>query len=230
MASTVFPVITFLLFVLLIWAAILFYKNPSWALAMLIPLLAWLIYDALVIALGNVLGEGSMLEVLTRLRYLLRAIMTPFLLIVAFDQASRAKARLAADPLASLVIWGIVIALVGLGIAQIFSGFGLEPTVIEGITRYKEVESFGTPYSALVTMAFLVILGVVVFLKTRTPWQLPGALLMLASLVVSASSLPSLMPAAASVILALGFLFTEKKQAILKVNQTKKRWNSTHKN
>ena len=220
MASTVFPVITFMLFVLLIWAAILFYKNPSWALAMLIPLLAWLIYDALVIALGNVLGEGSMLEVLTRLRYLLRTIMTPFLLIVAFDQASRAKVRLTTDPLALLVIWGIVIVLVGLGIAKIFSGFGLEPVVLEGLTRYKEVESFGTPYSALATMAFLVILGGVVFLKTRTPWQLPGALLMLASLVVSASSLPSLMPAAASVILALGFLLTEKKLQKISPNPT----------
>lgn len=211
MASIVFPVITFMLFVLLIWAAIMFYKNPSWALAMLIPLLAWLIYDALVLAVGNVLGEGALLEVLTRLRYLLRTVMTPFLLIVAFDQASRAKVRLTNQPLASLVVWSLVIALVILGIAKIFSGFGLEPVVLEGLTRYKEVESFGTPYSALATMAFLVILGVVVFLKTRTPWQLLGALLMLANLIVSPSSLPSFIPAAASVILVLGFLLTEKK-------------------
>ena len=218
MASTVFPVITFILFALLIWAAIMFYKTPSWALAMLIPLLAWLIYDALVIVVGNALGEGALLEMLTRLRHLLRAVMTPFLLIVAFDQASRAKVPLTADPLASLVVWGIVIALVILGIAKIFSGFGLEPVVLEGITRYKEVESFGTPYSALATMALLVVFGGLVLLKTRASWQLLGALLMLASLVISASSSPSFMPAAASVMLVLGFLLTEKKLQKLSPN------------
>jgi hypothetical protein len=209
MASNLYWVIFSLLFLCLIWASWMFYKYPSWALAMLLPLLAWLMFDPLVLAVGNLLGEGSTLQVLSYLRYLLRALATPFLLIIAFDQAKRACVKWMDDPLMMLVLGIVILGLLVLGLVQGFMGVHLEITELEGIKQYKEEEPLGWPLAAIVTMAVMASLGFAVFLKIRAPWLLLGSLLMLIGLLVPA--LLSAAIAATSVALVLGVLLTEIK-------------------
>jgi hypothetical protein len=198
------------LFLLGIWAALMFYEYPSWALAMLLPLLAWLIFDPLVLAVGNVLGEGSTLHMLSSLRYLLRALATPFLLVIAFDQAKRARVKGMDDPLLILVLGVVLPALVVLGIVQGYTGFSLEPVVLEGIKQYKEDTPLGLPLAALATMALIALLGAGVFFKARAPWLLLGGLLMLAGVLAPVLALPAAILAATSVAFVLCLLLMER--------------------
>ncbi len=210
MATTLYQAVTGLLFLLLIWAAVMFYKNPSWALAMLLPLLAWLIFDPLVMALGNKLGEGSMLYVLTWLRYVLRVLAMPFLLIVAFDQVRRARVDWASDPLASLGVWVVALVLVALGFVRAFwGGFGMEITELDGIKQYKEVEAIGLPIAAIITLAIITLFGVLAFMKTRSPWLLLGALAWLMAIILPATMIPSVLAAVASAFFVIGVLLSE---------------------
>lgn len=210
MAITVYQSVTAILFVCLIWAAVLFYKNPSWALAMLLPLLAWMIFDPLVLALGNKLGEGSMLYILTWLRYLLRVLALPFLLVVAFDQLRRARVGWATDPLANLGVWAGAFLLVGIGFARTYwGGLGLEVTELEGIKQYREVESLGFPFAAVITLLLLTVFGGTIFKATRVPWLLLGALLWLVAVALSAGILPPVAIALASAVFVVGVLLTE---------------------
>jgi O-antigen ligase len=213
MAANLYWFIVGILFLLGIWAAVMFYKYPSWALAMLLPLLAWLLFDPLVLALGNGLGEGATLQALSYLRYLLRALATPFLLVVAFDQAKRLRVKWTEDPLTLLLLSVVILALVVLGVVKGFLGFTLEPVVHEGIKQYKEDTPLGLPLAAIVTMALIAVLGVGVFLKARAPWLLGGALLVLLGLLapLATVSWPAVVLAASSVALVLGFLLTERK-------------------
>lgn len=212
MASNLYWLIVGLLFLFGIWAAVMFYKYPSWALAMLLPILAWLMFDPLVLAVGNLVGEGATLHVLHSLRHLLRAIATPFLLVIAVDQAKRARVKWMDDPLVMLVLGIVVLALIVLGIMNGFAGITLEPVEVEGIKQYKTDTPLGLPLAAIATTTLLAVLGAGVFVKIRAPWLLLGGLLMLAGLLApTILSLPSAIPAATSIGFILCSLLMEKK-------------------
>ncbi len=211
MAANLYWLNVSLLFLCLLWAAGMFYKYPSWALAMLLPLLAWLIFDPLVLALGNALGEGSTLQVLSYLRYLLRALATPLLLIVAFDQAKRARVKWTDDPLLMLLLAVVILGLIGLGLYNGFIGVQVAITEVEGIKQYKEEEPLGLPLAAIVTLSLVALLGVGVFFKTHAPWLLLGGLVMLVGTFLAGTRLPSAVVAGTSVVLVMCFLLTELK-------------------
>lgn len=211
MASNVYWMIVGVLFVLGIWAAVMFYKSPSWALAMLLPMLAWLMFDPLVLAVGNLLGEGETLRVLTSLRYLLRAIATPFLLVIAYDQAKRARVKGMEDPLVMLGLGIGILVLVIWGIVKSFAGIGFDPVVIEGIKQYQPDSPFW-PLAAMTTMSIISLQGLGVFLNARVPWLLLGGLCLLFGLVAPLIGLPipSVALAATSIAFVLFVLLTER--------------------
>ncbi len=210
MASNFYWLIVGVLFLCGIWAAVMFYKHPSWALAMLLPILAWLMFDPLVLAVGNSLGEGATLQVLHLLRHLLRAIATPFLLVIAFDQAKRARVKGMDDLLTMLVLGVIIAALIVWGIMKGFAELVLEPVVIEGIKQYQSDTPLGLPLAAIATMGLIAVLGLGIFFKARAPWLLLGGLLVLAALFApTILTLPSAALTATSIALVFGFLLTE---------------------
>ncbi len=212
MASNLYWLIVGVLFLFGIWAAAMFYKYPSWALAMLLPILAWLIFDPLVLAVGNLLREGATLQVLTSLRYFLRAIVTAFLLVVAFDQAKRARVKWMDDPLLVLALGVVIVVLVVLGIGQGYAGITFDPVESEGIKQYQADTPLSLPLAAIATMALLAVLGAGVFVKTRVPWLLLGGLLMLAGLLApTILTLPSALLAATSIGFVLCVLLMEQK-------------------
>ena len=164
MAPTLYLIITSVLFILLIGTAVMFYKSPSWALAMFLPIMTWLIFDPLVLSLGNMLGEGGLLYALTVLRYLLRVVIAPFLLIVALDQLRRAGYKPLEHPLVTILTGLITILLVFYGIVTVKSSWeiGLEATIIEGIKRYKENEPLGLPITTILTYALVSLAGLLI--------------------------------------------------------------------
>ena len=213
MAPTLYLIITSALFILLICTAVMFYRSPSWALAMFLPIMVWLIFDPLVLSLGNVLGEGGLLYALTVLRYLLHVVIAPFLLIVVLDQLRRAGYKALEHPLATILTGLIIIVLVFYGIVTVKSSWeiGLEATIIEGIKRYKENEPLGFPIATMITYVLVLLASVLIFLKTRIYWLMPGAILMLLALLIPETIIQPSVLATMSIVLALGFLITEKK-------------------
>jgi hypothetical protein len=213
MAPTLYLIITSALFILLICAAVMFYRSPSWALAMFLPIMVWLVFDPLVLLLGNVLGEGGLLYALTVLRYLLRVVIEPFLLIVVLDQLRRAGYKTLEHPLVTILTGLIIIVLVFYGIFTVKSSWeiGLETTTVEGIKGYKESEPLGLPFATMITGVLVIIASVLIFLKTRIYWLMPGAVLMLVALLIPETIIQPSVLAMTSIVLTLGFLITEKK-------------------
>ncbi len=213
MAPTLYPLITITLLILLICAAVMFYKSPSWALAMFLPIMIWVVFDPFVLSVGNVLGEGGLLYALTVLRYLLRVVVTPFLLFVVLDQLRRAGYKSLNPPLVTLLTGIFILALVFYGIFLVKSAWeiGLEATLIEGLKRYKEMEPLGLPITRIITQMVVSFAGLLVFLKTRIYWLLAGSLPALAGVIIPESMVQSVVLAATSMALVLGFLLTEKK-------------------
>ena len=210
MASNLYWLIVGVFFLCGIWAAVMFYKYPSWALAMLLPILAWLMFDPLVFALGNSLGEGATLQVLHSLRHLLRAITMPFLLVIAYDQAKRARVKGTDDLLMILALGVVILALVVWGIMHGFAGVTLEVIDIEGIKQYQSDTPLGLPLPAIATVVLMTLFGLGIFLKAQVPWLLLGGLLMLLGLIAPfIPILPTVAYAACPLVFVFGVLLTE---------------------
>ena len=197
------------LFVVLLWAAIQFYRQPSWALSILLPLLAFLIFDVGVLLAGNYIGEGELLHVLSQIRVLLRAVTFPLLIAVGFDQGKRSGSKLLADPLAALVSWILILVLAVAGFYIEFLGLEMEFKELDGIKRYLEISTPKLHYAAVASVALIVMMGLIVFREIRKPWLLVGAVGLLLSLIATAVGMPVLTVSFAAALFAGCVLGTE---------------------
>ena len=197
------------LFVVLVWAAIQFYRQPSWALSILLPLTAFLIFDAGVLLIGNYLGEGELLHVLSQIRVLLRAFTFPLLIAIGFDQGKRSGSKLLADPLSALASWIIILVLVIVGFYIEFLGLELEFKDIAGNKRYLELSTPKLHYAAIVAAALVVGLGLIVFREIKKPWLMVGAVGLLLSLLALAAGITDLAVSYAAAIFGACVLISE---------------------
>lgn len=197
------------LVVALIWAAIQFYRQPSWALSILLPLLAFLIFDVGVLLIGNYLGEGELLRVLSQIRVLLRAFTFPFLIAVGFDQGKRSGSRLLADPLAALGSWVLILILIGTGFYVEFLGLEMDFKELDGIKRYVETSTPKLHYAAAISVAIVLVMGSIVFKEIRKPWLLVGAAGLLLSLIASAAGISELVISYMAALFGCSVLITE---------------------
>lgn len=159
------------------------YKKTDEKLFLLVGAFALgLFYDAFVLALGSTLGEGLLIMVLTRVRYILYGILIPVMfLICAFALDLQGKWLKGAGICAGVFM---LLGVVGGSVV------GLSPKADEEIFRYA-VTSPGVWETAVHCVVYfgaaLVLLGtgVAVWIKWETPRLLIAGLLMLACVVLS---------------------------------------------
>lgn len=179
---------------------------------------AGLVYDNSVIAAGSAIGEGSLLQGLNWLRYLIHALATPLLVMFAWDVAARAGGL---APRGSPSTWArrpawraffvvVTLALVAWGVIADLLPLRLEPETVDGVLSYAPAGGSPFPLPAAVTTG--VILAVAIWL-----WRVPGWP-WLAIMTAVASVLFGVAPAvgvpvvgqAAEVVLIAAILLTER--------------------
>ena len=137
-----------------------------------------LFYDALIIALGSSLGEGPLFMFLSRLRFVFHGALIPLLFAIcayALNFNKRWKT----------IVWIFTGILIALGIAE---GFATDLSVqqVAGVLRCKAGD--GTPgwakaVSSILsygTVVPLIIAGVIVWIKQKTPALFLAGFLMFA--------------------------------------------------
>ncbi len=137
-----------------------------------------LFYDALIIALGSTLGEGAPFMTLSRLRFVFHGALIPLLFpICAYALGFNRTWR--------TVVWIFTAVLIALGVAEGFAT-DLEVRSIAGVLRCASGE--GTPGWAQAvssvlsfgTVIPLMIAGVVVWIRRKTPTLFLAGFLMFA--------------------------------------------------
>ena len=164
---------------LILILAIKDYRKKRQPLFLLVALVAFgLCYDALVQALGAALGEGSALAFLSRFRFVFHGALIPLLFpICAYALNFRKPWKIA--------VWVLTAAVIVLGIAE---GFATElvPEKMAGVLRMKSGE--GTPawaeeismLLAFGTIIPVILAGIAVWIKQKTPLLFLAGLLMFA--------------------------------------------------
>lgn len=139
-----------------------------------------LVYDNFAIAAGAFLGEGDLLKVLNAPRYVVHALFTPSLLIVAFGALRLAGVSWAQSRLWHSVVCAAATALILLGSYVDVLNLTLVPEADNGVLRY--VNAFhlfkGPPIPAVLTIVGVLAFGVVLWRRINWPWLVAGALIM----------------------------------------------------
>lgn len=151
-------------------------KEPLYLLTALITL--GLFYDALILSLGTVLPDGPLLAVLSRVRFVAHGALIPLLFpICAYALTEKKGWR--------IFIWILTCILLGAGIAEGFA-VELELREVEGLLRYAsgaDTPAWAQAISAVLSYGAvvpLILVGLVVWVKQKTPLLFLSGFLMLA--------------------------------------------------
>ncbi len=160
-------VITGIEFLLMLLAFLAYKKSkkPLYLFTALVTL--GLFYDALILALGGVLGDSELLRVLSQLRFVAHGALIPLLFLICAYALDFGKFW-------KIVVWVFTGALILLGAAGGLATV-LEMKTAAGIVRYTSAEA--TPaWADTVSMALsygavvpLILAGIVVWIKQKTP-------------------------------------------------------------
>lgn len=195
------------------------YAAPG---ALIIALLSiGLIYDNSMIALGSSIGIGDTLEMLSWPRFILHALITPFMIIAIVQVAIAGGIRWMNTRAAWTGIWIVLAALVGYGIYEL-TILELQPACFMGITRYtssaapaqfcfegqQSLPGIGPPIPSIVSVFVIMGVGVAMWRRHRWPWFGLGGLQMLLAAAVPFSKFGLLPGNGGEVILQFAFVST----------------------
>ena len=187
--------------------------HKRWSLTSTIFLvIAALIYDNAVYALGSLIGEGIFLKTLNLLRFWFHALFTPTLILFSIASMREAKIKWVQPS------WVLVLAILYTIVAMIIeyqtelNGLVLQVSRKYGAVSYSSIgEVSGPPIMILMVTMALLIGGILLWWKAKWPWMFVGTLIMTIGSAVPLDVGSNAMTNAFELIL-LGTLVWTKKQ------------------
>lgn len=141
--------------------------------------LAGLIFDNTVVAVGKFIGEGAFLETLNQLRYWIHAMITPTLVLFSLGILRTAGLRGINNKFSFYIAVVFTSTLILLEMATEVIGLELKPSWQYGVLRYIPAEaSGGPPLMIILVTLVLIISGIILWRSTNWPWMFIGALIM----------------------------------------------------
>ncbi|TWT24760.1 hypothetical protein [Planomicrobium sp. CPCC 101110] len=138
-----------------------------------------LIYDNGIIALGKFIGEGALLESLSRPRFWIHALLTPTLVLFSWGALDRAGVEWVkkAPVLAGAVL--CTLALIAIEFVLETVHLDLKSASEYGVVRYVSADpATGPPVMVLLLTAVLIFSGAVLWRLTGWKWMLAGSVVM----------------------------------------------------
>ena len=195
LSAYAFPLYVIVHFCVFLWCISLArkYQAPgAWLTAMIA---IGLVYDNFILSIGMSLGAGPLLEMLSLPRFVMHALLTPFMMIAATQIAVAGGIRWAATPQWRIAVWILVVGMILLGTIEHLVGLELYPACFDGVMRYTtslypahfcfagQVESSGggAPIPSIVGNVLTLVVGFSLWRTSGWPWLMAGALVMFAA-------------------------------------------------
>ena len=135
------------------------------------------VYDNLILSLGNSLGAGPLLLGLSIPRFVLHQLILPWLIVAAFQQAKVAGHRWANHTASGWIILALTLLVIVAGILTRLIPLNLEPAVMDGVTRYVAVGAKGPPLVSILSIGFVGVVGLLLWRRNGWPWEFLAAVL-----------------------------------------------------
>lgn len=185
----------------LVWAVSLFVRSPHLGLALVILVLAGLVYDNLIIAIGDRIGQGALLETLNKGRYWCHGLLSPLLLVFAVQMLHLAGVQWDQPTWGDRFTWVLVLCLIGIEVQTRILKLNLKPVTFAGTLRYKEVVP-SKEIPVILVILLVGAIGAIVWQALHWSWLFWGAAVML-----TGSAVPTTTKAGPSIGSAVEVLF-----------------------
>ena len=176
MDSYIFSLFAFAYIVLLIW---LLWKHAKTASIILVFVILALIYDNAILAAGDFIGEGELLEILSVPRFWLHALFTPLLIIFSYIILVEARVPFSTKTwVAILYTIGTIVAII-MEYVVMLKDLSLKVTDEYDVISYTSaMESTGPPVMMMIVIVALVVTAIVLGWKRKWWWMLVGIIVM----------------------------------------------------
>lgn len=176
----VYFIYTACLAVYLAQALRLLYSMRRWQLSLQVPIILGLMYDNLILGLGESIGADSdLLQVLSYPRFYMHALFTPLLIMVGFflvRDASGVVECWAQKRSALWLFWIVTLWMIGLGIYTDIVQLDLQQ--VSDPIRYTNASAKFPPVPCIVAILILIGCGVSLYKKQKCPDLLVGSMIM----------------------------------------------------
>jgi hypothetical protein len=139
---------------------------------------AGLTFDNVMLAVGEQLGDGDALRVLSKPRFWVHGLLTPTLMVIALSWARAMGVGWARKRGAWLGIGGLTVAVMLYGLWFDVLHLDLELKDEHGILRYTYTEPTHSLPGPVITVVVLLVIGVALWRSVRWPWLLAGSAFM----------------------------------------------------
>ena len=136
-----------------------------------------LIADNFIIGIGRFIGAGETLKAINSLRFITHALFTSWMIVFTLDIARRAGLQWAQHNWAKYLFWGLAIALCVLGVYMDIVQLQMEPVLDAETLRYRNAGHKGPPIPSIVVILVMTVVGLHLWIRTKTPWVFVGALI-----------------------------------------------------
>ncbi len=177
MSTILYPLYTIAHLVVAAWGIAVWRLTRRIGTLLIVLVGLGVVYDNLILSLGNSLGAGPLLLGLSVPRFVLHQLILPWLIVAAFQQAKVAGHKWANHRASGWIILALTLLVIAAGIATRLLPMDLEPAVMDGVTRYVAVGIKGPPLVSILSIGFVGIVGLLLWRRNSWPWQFLAAVL-----------------------------------------------------
>jgi hypothetical protein len=181
MSQISYSIYTLLYFGFAVYSFTVWRRTKRWSTFFVFVVIAALIYDNGIIALGNTLGEGELLRILTVGRFCIHFTVTPLLIWTSLEQVRRSGYAWAGKPLMCWIFIDLIAALIVLGFVTEVHNIDLEIRIVDGVLRYMLPEAIFTAIVPVVGAIIALVIGGLLWRAQGWPWMFLGTLVIFIS-------------------------------------------------
>ena len=159
-----------------VYSFIIWRRTKRLSMFFVFVVIAALIYDNGIIALGNTLGEGEFLRILTVGRFCIHFTVTPLLIWTSLEQARRVGYAWAGKPVVRWVAILLITILIASGFVTEVHGIDLQLVNLDGVLRYMLPEAIFTAIVPVVGAVIAILIGGMLWRVKGWPWMFLGTL------------------------------------------------------
>ncbi len=222
MSAYLFPLYSFTHLIVMLWCLSLLRRHRAPGALLTALIAAGLVYDNGIIALGSSIGVGPILEALNWPRFVLHALVTPFMMIAVTQMAIAGGIRWAAGRPWQIAVWILVIAGMAEGLFGHLLGLDLKPACFNGVVRYTAnlnpsqfcsdtqvaSQGGGPPIPSIVGNLVTLIIGFALWRRNDWIWLMTGSLVMFVAAAIPSSGFGLAPGNGGEVVLLLTYAFT----------------------
>jgi hypothetical protein len=177
-------VFTVISFGLVIWSIHLLSQFFSISVLLLLFVVSGMTYDNLILLIGFWAEETPQLEFLHRLRFLIHQLFIPTLIVAVVKIAQSVGIELLPPTIADYSSWGVSLGLILFGTVS-GNCFQSELKLVRSAGALRYIPKDFSPLPAILTTAFITMIGIDFWLHSHCPWILMGGILVLIGNAVS---------------------------------------------